>query len=218
MDVITTLIADDHEVVRQGLERLLGGFDGVRVVGVAANGEEAVALAARESPRVVLMDLEMPGACDGVEATRRIVAANRDTSVVILTSFSDRVRILRAFEAGAIGYVLKDGPARELERAIRSAAVGDFPVDPKAARILFERGRGTSPLAVLSDREREVLALVGAGYPNREVADRLGITERTVKGHLTVIYRAIDVDNRTQAALWARRAGLVSDDAGLGSR
>jgi DNA-binding NarL/FixJ family response regulator len=156
-----------------------------------------------------MMDLEMPGAYDGVEATRRIVAANPHTNVVVLTSFSDRARILRAFDAGAIGYLLKDGSARELERAIRAAAIGDFPVDPRAARILFERGRDPLGRSGLSDREQEVVALVGAGMSNRDIAARLGITERTVKGHLTTIFRAIGVDNRTQAALWAQQAGIV---------
>jgi DNA-binding NarL/FixJ family response regulator len=181
----------------------------MEVVGLGANGEEAVAVAAQMRPDVVLMDLEMPGAFDGVEATRRVKEDNAEVKVVILTSFSDRERIVRAFDAGAIGYVLKDGPAEELERAVRAAARGDFPVDPKAARILFARSREADPLAGLSDREQQVLGLVGQGLPNKEIARRLGITERTVKGHLTGIYRTIDVDDRTQAALWAQRAGLT---------
>jgi DNA-binding NarL/FixJ family response regulator len=214
MDVIRIIIVDDHGIIRQGLQRLLNGFSGMSVVGVAASGEEAVALAATASPHVVLMDLEMPGAYDGVEATRRVIGHDPDVRVVILTSFSDRERILRAFDAGAIGYVLKDGPAEELERAVRAAARGDFPVDPKAARILFDRHREPDPLAVLSSREQEVLSLVGAGLPNKEIGRRLGITERTVKGHLTGIYRTIHVDDRTQAALWAQRAGLSMSGGG----
>lgn len=207
--MIRLVVVDDHGMIRQGLERLLNGFDGIEVVGIGATGEEAVSVAATTRPDVILMDLEMPGAFDGVEATRRVRQHDEHVKVVILTSFSDRRRILSAFDAGAIGYVLKDGPAEELERAIRAAACGDFPVDPKAARILFARSREDDPLSVLSDREREVLGLVGLGLPNKEIARRLGITERTVKGHLTGIYRAIDVSDRTQAALWAQRTGLT---------
>ena len=211
--MIRVLVVDDHAMIRQGLERLLNGFDDIEVVGVGSSGQEALDVAAAVTPDVVLMDLEMPGSFDGVEATRRVKEAHPETKVVILTSFSDRDRILRAFDAGAIGYVLKDGPAEELERAVRAAARGDFPVDPKAARVLFARGRESDPLSVLSDREQEVLGLVGIGLPNKEIGRRLGITERTVKGHLTGIYRAIDVDDRTQAALWAQRMGLTAPGA-----
>ena len=211
--MIRVLVIDDHAMIRQGLERLLGGFDDIEVVGVGSSGQEAIDVAAAVTPDVVLMDLEMPGLFDGVEATRRVKEANPEVKVVILTSFSDRDRILKAFDAGAIGYVLKDGPAEELERAVRAAARGDFPVDPRAARVLFARGREADPLSVLSDREQEVLGLVGIGLPNKEIGRRLGITERTVKGHLTGIYRAIDVDDRTQAALWAQRMGLAAPGA-----
>ena len=211
--MIRVLVVDDHAMIRQGLERLLNGFDGIEVVGVGSGGQEGIDAAAVLTPDVVLMDLEMPGLFDGVEATRRIRQADPEVKVVILTSFSDRDRILKAFDAGAIGYVLKDGPAEELERAVRAAARGDFPVDPKAARVLFARGRESDPLSVLSDREQEVLGLVGIGLPNKEIGRRLGITERTVKGHLTGIYRAIDVADRTQAALWAQRMGLTSTGA-----
>ena len=211
--MIRVLVVDDHGMIRQGLERLLNGFEGIEVVGFGSSGQDAVAVAAAVTPDVVLMDLEMPGLFDGVEATRRVKEADPEVKVVILTSFSDRERILKAFDAGAIGYVLKDGPAEELERAVRAAARGDFPVDPKAARILFARGREADPLSVLSNREQEVLGLVGIGLPNKEIARRLGITERTVKGHLTGIYRTIDVDDRTQAALWAQRMGLRAPGA-----
>lgn len=208
MEVIRLLVVDDHSLIRQGLERLLGAFDGIEVVGAAEDGVAAVACAARMSPNVILMDLEMPGAFDGVEAIRRIKDADPSINIVVLTSFSDRARILAAFDAGAIGYVLKDSPSEELERAVRAAARGDFPVDPKAARILFDKSREADPTSVLSDREREVLGLIGIGLPNKEIARRLGITERTVKGHLTGIYRTIGVDDRTQAALWAQRFGI----------
>ena len=208
MEVIRLLVVDDHSLIRQGLERLLGGYDGIEVVGSAEDGPSAVSSAARLDPNVILMDLEMPGPYDGVEAIRRIKEANAAISVVVLTSFSDRPRIVAAFDAGAIGYVLKDSPSDELERAVRAAFRGDFPVDPKAARVLFDKSREADPTSVLSDREREVLGLVGIGLPNKEIARRLGITERTVKGHLTGIYRAIGVDDRTQAALWAQRHGI----------
>lgn len=208
MSVIRVVIVDDHSVVRHGVERLLSNMDDLQVVATASGGEEAVRLVAQHRPDVVLMDLEMPGGVDGVEATRRIVASGEATRVVVLTSFSDRDRILSALDAGAIGYLLKDGEAGELERAVRAAARGEFPLDPKAARALLERATAPDPTRSLSDREREVLGLVGQGLPNKEIARRLGITERTVKGHLTNVYRQIGVDDRTQAALWAQRHGL----------
>jgi DNA-binding NarL/FixJ family response regulator len=207
--MIRVLIADDHGIIRDGLSELVSTFDDVEVVGTAADGEEALRLAQSLGPDVVLMDLEMP-VMDGAEATRRIVAAMPGTAVVILTSFSDRRRILGALESGALGYMLKDAAAEELERGIRTAAEGGSPLDPTAARALISARTAPDPLAGLSEREREVLTLVAKGYANKEIARRLEISEKTVKGHLTKVFRQIGVTDRTQAALWAEREGLTA--------
>jgi DNA-binding NarL/FixJ family response regulator len=208
--VIRVLVADDHAVVRHGLKQLLATFDGVELVGEAANGEEAAALCTERAPDVVLMDLEMPVA-DGIEATRRIRAQNADIAVVVLTSFSDREKIIRALDAGAVGYLLKDVEPDDLEKAIAAAARGESPLDPKAARALVSARRATAPAGGLSDREREVLLMVVDGLANKQIAQRLSISEKTVKAHLTSIFRQIGVTDRTQAALWAERNGLSRD-------
>jgi DNA-binding NarL/FixJ family response regulator len=202
--VIRVMIADDHAVVRVGLAQLLATFTDVELVGVAANGEEAVSLCAERKPDVVLMDLEMP-ILDGIEATRRIRAAQPEIAIVVLTSFSDRERILSALDAGAAGYLLKDAEPDALARAVEAAARGEAPLDPKAARALLSERRTSGPTDALSGREREVLAMVAEGLPNKLIAQRLGISEKTVKAHLTSVYRQIGVTDRTQAALWAQR-------------
>jgi DNA-binding NarL/FixJ family response regulator len=206
--VIRVLIADDHAVVRAGLAQLLRTFEDVELVGAAANGEEAASLCEERRPDVVLMDLEMP-VLDGIEATRRIREAQPEVAVVVLTSFSDRDRILRALDAGAAGYLLKDAEPEELARAIEAAARGEAPLDPKAARALLSARRSPTLAEKLSEREREVLAMVGEGMPNKAIARRLGISEKTVKAHLTSVYRQIGVTDRTQAALWAHRNGVT---------
>jgi len=206
--VIRLLIADDHAVVRTGLAQLVATMDDVDLVGEAADGEDAVALCADRRPDVVLMDLEMPRV-DGIEATRRIKAAQPEVAVVVLTSFSDRERILSAIDAGAAGYLLKDAAPDELARAVRAAARGDAPLDPKAARALLSARETAAPAEALSDREREVLLLVADGLANKQIARRLGISEKTVKAHLTSVFRQIGVTDRTQAALWAERRGLA---------
>jgi DNA-binding NarL/FixJ family response regulator len=205
--VIRVVIADDHAVVRAGLAQLLATFDDVELVGAAADGAEAVALCAERDADVVLMDLEMP-VLDGIEATRRIRDARPEVAVVVLTSFSDRDRILRALDAGAAGYLLKDAEPAELARAIEAAARGEAPLDPKAARALLSARRTPSPAEGLSERELEVLAMVAEGLPNKLIARDLAISEKTVKAHLTSVYRQIGVTDRTQAALWAQRHGV----------
>ncbi|CAN5732360.1 response regulator transcription factor [soil metagenome] len=203
--MIRVLIADDHAVVRSGLEQLLATAEDLELVGLAADGDEAVAMAASAGPDVVLMDLSMPG-LDGIGATRAITAAHPEVAVVVLTSFSDRQRILDALDAGAVGYVLKHAGPDELLDAVRAAHEGGSPLDPKAARVLLDRQRGGAGGATvkLSDREVEVLRLVAEGLANKAVARKLGITERTVKAHLTNVFSRIGVTDRTQAALWAR--------------
>jgi len=205
--MIRVLVADDHLVVRSGLEQLLATFDDVELVGSAADGEEAATLCAEHAPDVALLDLEMPRV-DGIEAARRIGERAPTTRVVVFTSFSDRERILQALEAGAIGYLLKDADPDALHRGIQAAARGESPIDPKAAAELLA-ARVTTPAGDLSDREHEVLVLVSSGLANKQIARRLGISEKTVKGHLTRIFQAIGVTDRTQAALWAERNGLL---------
>ena len=205
--MIRLLIADDHAVVRTGLQHLVSTFADVELVGVAANGDEAVRMAGERRPDVVLIDLEMP-VLDGIEATRRLCAADPAVAVVVLTSFSDREQILRALDAGAVGYVLKDAEPGDLERAVRAAGRGESPLDPRAGRALLEARAAASPAEALSEREREVLVLLARGLPNKLIARELAISEKTVKTHLTSVYRAIGVTDRTQAALWARRNGI----------
>jgi DNA-binding NarL/FixJ family response regulator len=202
--VIRVLLAEDHAVVRTGLLQLLGHLDEFEVVGAAAGGDEAVRLAGSERPDVVLMDLEMPD-LDGIEATRRIRAADEGVNVVVLTAFSDRERILAAIDAGAVGYLLKDAEPEELIRGLEAAARGESPLAPKAAQALVAARAAEQTDPELTPREREVLALLADGLPNKLIARRLEISEKTVKAHLTNIFQRIGVTDRTQAALWAQR-------------
>jgi DNA-binding NarL/FixJ family response regulator len=211
--MIRVLLADDHGVIRDGLGRLISALDDVELVDVAADGAEAVEKCARWVPDVVLMDLDMP-VLDGIEATKRIVAAQPQTAVLVLTSFSDRPRIMGALEAGACGYLLKDVDAGEVAEGIRAAARGESPLDPRAARTMLDARSAPDPLAGLSAREREVLQLLLEGLPNKLIARRLEISEKTVKSHLTRIFRELGVTDRTQAALWAERHGLGSGGTG----
>ena len=207
--MIRVLLADDHGVIRDGLGRLISSFDDIELVGTAADGVEAVALAAELEPDVVVMDLEMPR-LDGIEATRQVLADHPGTAVLVLTSFSDRPRILGAIEAGACGYLLKDVAADEVAEGIRAAARGESPIDPRAARTILTAQAQPDPAELLSAREGEVLALLVEGLPNKLIARRLEISEKTVKTHLTSIFRALGVTDRTQAALWAERSGFTA--------
>jgi DNA-binding NarL/FixJ family response regulator len=196
--LIRLLIVDDHAIVRQGLEQLFATLPDVHVVGTAADGELAVTRARELDPDVVLMDIRMPK-LDGVAATRRIVAGDPRVRVVILTSYEDDGQVAEARRAGAVGYLLKHSDPPDVVAAVRAAYEGDpVPAVPLRARpAAAERG-------VLTPREREVLGLVGEGLSNREIARRLGITERTVKHHLTNVFQTIGVTDRVHAALWAR--------------
>lgn len=205
--MITVLIADDHAVVREGLSLLLSGADDVAVVGMAADGEQAVALAAEHRPDVVLMDLSMP-VLDGIAATRLISDEHPDTAVVVLTTFSDHRRVQDCLEAGAVGYLMKDSTPAEILAGVRAAAQGGSPLDPRVARSIIDARRGAPsarPGATLTAKQTEVLGLVARGLSNRLIARRLGISEKTVKTHLTTIYTVLGVTDRVQAALWAQR-------------
>ncbi len=198
--MIRVLVVDDHSIIRVGLQRMLEQSVDIEVVGVADRGERAVALDAELRPDVVLMDLSMPG-LSGVESTRRICAARGEASVVILTASTDRTHVVDAIEAGAVGYLVKDSDPGVLVDGVRSAANGDSPLDARAARHLLQ-GRRVEPQ--LTSRERDVLELVSHGLANKAIARSLGIREKTVKAHLTRVFNAIGVTDRTQAALWAK--------------
>lgn len=204
--MIRVLLAEDHSVVRAGLERLLATTDDIEVVAGADNGAKAVELAAEHRPDVVLMDISMPN-LNGIQATKLIVEANQDVQVVILTSFADRSQIVAALDAGAVGYLLKDAEPEEVIRGVRAAANRQSPFAPKVARTLLD-ARAERPQIQLTERELEVLRCVAKGLPNKLIARNLGISEKTVKAHLTRIYHQIGVTDRTQAALWAREHGV----------
>jgi DNA-binding NarL/FixJ family response regulator len=199
----TILLVDDHQLVRAGLAGLLDSADDLQVVGQAADGQQALELAADLDPDVVLMDLSMP-VMDGVEATRRLLAANPAAKVVVLTSFSDQPRVADALAAGAIGYLLKDCEPRDLKSAVPAAAQGHAPLDPRVARALLPSGQPARPADELSARERQVLRLLTKGLANRQIARYLGISESTVKAHISNVFRTIGVTDRTSAAVWAR--------------
>jgi len=206
--VIRVAIADDHRVVRVGLEQLLATFDDVELVGSADGGEAAAALVSAQKPDVLLLDLSMPDV-DGIEVTRRAASASPSTRVVLFTSFSDREQILQALDAGAIGYLLKDAEPEAIHDALRAAARGEAPLAPKAAaELLAARSERSAGGVELTARERDVLQLVIAGDANKQIARKLGISEKTVKGHLTNLFQRIGVQDRTQAALWAERNGI----------
>ena len=226
--MIRVMLVDDHAIVRQGLERLFETVDDIEVVATASNGNEAIVLWDEHRPDVILMDLSMPE-LDGGEATRRIVAAGSATRVVVLTSFGEESRILDALNAGAHGHLLKHVDPDELIVAVRSAKAGDAPLDPRVGRVLLDARRGggaTVPGAAtgaagqggvgaapraheLTGREIEVLLLVGQGLANKQIARKLGISERTVKAHLTSIFQRLGVSDRVQAALWAQQHLVV---------
>jgi DNA-binding NarL/FixJ family response regulator len=209
--MIRVAVADDHGVLRDGLAGVIGAQPDMELVATAADGAEAVAMCRSTTPDVVLMDLEMP-ILDGIEATRAILADGPTTAVLVLTSFSDRRRITSALDAGAVGYLLKDASADEVVRGIRTAAAGGSPLDPRAARSLLEAKNAPDPLAGVSPREREVFSLLLDGLPNKLIASRLEISEKTVKSHLTSIFRQLGVTDRVQAILWAERQGLRAED------
>jgi len=203
--VTRILVVDDHPVVRDGLRAILATQPDLEVVGDAADGDAAIAAASRLRPDVVLMDLRMPG-LDGAGATARITAEQSGTKVLVLTTYDTDADILRAVEAGATGYLLKDAPREELFAAVRAAARGETVLAPSVAARLVRRVRGADPMT-LSKRELEVLRLVADGATNAEAARALSIGEATVKTHLVHAFSKLGVDDRTAAVTVARQRG-----------
>jgi DNA-binding NarL/FixJ family response regulator len=201
--VIRVLVVDDHRLVRAGLITLLKAAGDIEVVGEAADGRQALEVARATRPAVTLMDLSMP-VLDGVEATRLLLQEQPDTRVVALTSFSDRQRVNDVLAVGAIGYLLKDSRPDDLLAAVRAATDGHAPLDPRVAGALLPGQQQTPVADLLSDREKQVLRLAAQGLANKQIARRLGISESTVKVHISSIFRRIGVRDRTSAALWAR--------------
>jgi DNA-binding NarL/FixJ family response regulator len=210
---VRVLVADDQTVVREGLVMLLGLSAGVEVVAAAADGVEAVRLARQHHPDVVLMDLRMPRV-DGVAATRRILADVPGTQVIVLTTYADDESVFAALEAGARGYLTKDATAAEILRALRTVQAGEALLDPSVQRRLIERALAASSAPPypdgLTQREAEVLREIAAGHTNREIAERLVISEATVKTHVNNIFSKANLRDRAQAVVYAVNHGLFA--------
>jgi DNA-binding NarL/FixJ family response regulator len=202
--MIRVLVVDDHEVVRQGLAALLSATGDLECVGTVADGDRALAEVERSAADVVLLDLSMPGR-DGLSVIRALRHAGQPVRVLVLTSFLEPERVLEVMQAGADGYLLKDSRAERILEGVRAVAAGQAPLDPSVARSIVTDLRQHGGADGLTEREREVLELVRQGLPNKSIARRLDITERTVKAHVTNILLRLGVSDRTQAALWAER-------------
>jgi len=216
MDSISVLIVDDHGVVRQGLQTYLDLMDDIDVVGQAENGIEAIAQTKRLQPNIVLMDLMMPE-MDGIEATRQIGSMNPSTKVIVLSSFSDDNKVFSAIRAGASGYLLKDISSIELANAIRAVHKGDPQLHPEIAKKLMNQfvdleGKPEAISKDLTPREIEVLRLIAEGMNNTELAQALFISEKTAKTHVHNILSKLNLADRTQAAIYAYKHGLVSEE------
>jgi NarL family two-component system response regulator LiaR len=212
MSEITVLIADDHAVVRIGLRALIDSEPGMHVVGEAGDGSELLHLARLHHPDVILTDLVMPRT-SGLEAIDQLMCERSSSHVLVLTSFTEDEKLFPAIKSGALGYLLKDSPPRELLAAIRDVAQGESSLHPTIARkVLRELSRPPDmPLTAdpLTDREAEVLTLLAQGWSNQEIAERLVVRERTVRSHVSSILAKLHLANRTQAALYALRSGLA---------
>ncbi len=215
---ITVLLVDDHAIVRSGVRAYLETQPDLLVVGEASSGEEAVHLAETLVPDVILMDLLMPG-MDGVEATWRARRVSPTSQVIVLTSYHDDVYIFPAIKAGALSYLLKDVGPEELAEAVRTAARGEAVLHPRVAARLIQEMRGAhgpeiNPFTELSEREQEVLRLIAAGMSNADIAAELVLSEKTVKGHVSNILSKLHLADRTQAAIFAWREGIVHRNQG----
>lgn len=210
-DTISVLLVDDHALVRRGVRAFFETLDGISVVGEAESGEDAVEQAVALAPDVVLLDLILPG-IDGVETARRIRAASPRTQVILLTSFHDDAHVLPAIRAGALSYLLKDVGPDELGQAVRRAARGEATLHPRvAAQVMASLVNPPAPSAPdpgLTEREREVLGLIADGLSNAEIAEKLFVSEKTVKSHVSNILGKLHLADRTQAAVYAWREGL----------
>jgi NarL family two-component system response regulator LiaR len=212
-ELISVLLVDDHSMVREGIRAFLVTQPDITVVGEAGSGEEAITLAGQHVPDVVLMDLIMPQ-MDGVETTRRVKQVSPRSQVVVLTSYHEDEHIFPALKAGALSYILKDISAEELASAVRKAAVGEAVLHPRvAARVIKElqgkRADALNPFTELSERELEVLKLIADGMSNAEMAAKLFLSEKTIKGHVSNILSKLHLVDRTQAAVYAWREGIV---------
>jgi DNA-binding NarL/FixJ family response regulator len=213
MAPVRILIADDHPLVRSGLRALLAAAEDVEVVGEAANGEEAVTLAASLQPEVIVMDLAMPG-INGIEATRRIVQANSQIRILVVTLFEDDDSVFASLRAGARGYLLKDANEVEVLRAIKAVSSGDAIFSPTIAQRLIDffaaprPAQAALPFPDLTDREREILILIAQGRSNSEIAQSLVISLKTVRNYISSIFSKLQVPDRSQAIIRAREAGL----------
>jgi DNA-binding NarL/FixJ family response regulator len=214
-DPIRVLIADDHRVYREGVRALLDGEATIKIVGEAASGEEAVERAARLAPDVVLMDLKMPG-LNGIEATRAILARAPDTAILVVTMFDDDDSVFAVLRAGARGYLLKDADQEELLRAIRAVRGGEAIFGPAIARRMAQyfatrpapADPPATPFPDLTERERAVLDLIARGQNNAAIANRLSLSVKTVQNYVSTIFAKLQVEDRAQALLRARDAGL----------
>jgi len=216
MDSIRVLVADDHPMFRDGLRALVASVSDVEMVGEAATGEEAIALADELQPDVILMDIQMPGV-NGIEATRSILQASPHIGVIVLTMFEDNDSVFAAMRAGARGYLLKGADQDEILRAIRAVASGEALFSPAIAQRLIgffsaEVTPVVRPFPELTTREREVLDLVAQGLNNTEIADRLTVSAKTVRNHISNIFSKLQVADRAQAIVRAREAGLGASD------
>ena len=216
-ETFSVLLVDDHAMVRQGVKAFLITQPDLSVVGEAGSGEEAINLAAQLIPDVILMDLIMPD-MDGVEATRRVKQVSPRSQVVVLTSYHEDEHIFPALKAGALSYILKDVSAEELASAVRKAAVGEAILHPRVAARVIRELRGShaekvNPFTELSERELEVLKLIADGMSNAEMAVKLVLSEKTIKGHVSNILSKLHLVDRTQAAVYAWREGVVRKES-----
>ena len=212
MDRIRVFQADDHAIVREGMEALIAATADMEFVGSAANGDEAVKRVLELRPDVTLLDLQMP-VKSGIEALKEIKAAWQEAKVLVITSFSSDRHLFPAIQAGALGYLLKDATPIEIQQAIRNVFLGQSTLDPNVAtRVLAEMGRERKPDSQPTERESEILKLIAQGHSNEEIGQQLFISERTVRTHVSNILAKLHLTNRTQAALYALKKGIASLD------